>query len=71
MDRALLGGNPHSVLERLMIGGGIPGEKKFKAMQTGGPSGDCGCVTYFAERDPIVSTPTESVSWSAVRAVFR
>ena len=33
------------------IGGGIPGGKKFKAVQTGGPSG--GCITYEHLDKPI------------------
>ena len=31
------------------IGGGIPGDKAFKAIQTGGPSGGCLTKDYLDE----------------------
>jgi NADH:ubiquinone oxidoreductase subunit F (NADH-binding) len=37
------------------IGGGVPGQDHFKAIQTGGPSG--GCLPYSKKDTPWISTP--------------
>ena len=46
------------------IGGGIPGGKKFKAAQAGGPSG--GCIPAS-----LIDTPIEYASLKAVGSIDR
>ena len=45
------------------IGGGVPGGKKFKAAQTGGPSG--GCIPA-----PLIDTPIDYESLSAIGSMM-